>query len=316
MHMSDALISVPVATVFWTVSGATLAYASRKLKKDGVEEKNIPFMGVTGAFVFALQMVNFSIPATGSSGHFTGGFLLALLLGSESAFLVISSVLLVQSLFFADGGILSLGCNIFNMGFIPAYIIYPLFKNLVKKHAFFIWLGAFLSLIAGSVTVSVQTAFSGISELPFSKMLMLMVTIHLLIGIVEGVITVGSYKLIKSYSLKYIDNTSKTVKPYFGLLGISLIIASVLSLFASENPDGLEWSVFKITGSNAEPASVSGKIHAFFAYIQEHTAFLPGYNFHNGQTPGGTSFSGIIGAIVTIIVAVSVGYLINKVSKR
>ena len=82
-------------------------------------------MGVLGAFVFAAQMINFTIPATGSSGHLGGGLILAILLGPYAAFLVIASVLTVQALFFADGGLLALGCNIFNLGILPAFVAYP-----------------------------------------------------------------------------------------------------------------------------------------------------------------------------------------------
>ena len=83
-------------------------------------------MGVLGAFIFAAQMINFTIPATGSSGHLGGGMILSILLGPYAAFLVMASVLVVQALFFGDGGLLALGCNIFNLGFWPCFIVYPL----------------------------------------------------------------------------------------------------------------------------------------------------------------------------------------------
>ncbi len=87
---------------------------------------SIPLMGVAGAFVFAAQMLNFAIPGTGSSGHLGGALMLAILLGPEAAFLVMASILAVQALFFADGGLLALGANIFNLGFFPAFVAYPL----------------------------------------------------------------------------------------------------------------------------------------------------------------------------------------------
>jgi cobalt/nickel transport system permease protein len=91
-------------------------------------------MGVAGAFVFAAQMINFSIPGTGSSGHIGGGLLLAVLLGPYAAFLVMASVLGVQALFFADGGLLALGANSFNLGFFPAFIAFPLvYRPIVGK---------------------------------------------------------------------------------------------------------------------------------------------------------------------------------------
>ena len=125
MHMADALLSHTVGGAMWGASALTAAHCARTLRRNPDPAK-VPLMGVLGAFVFAAQMVNFSIPATGSSGHIGGGLLLAILLGPEAAFLVIASVLAVQALFFADGGLLALGSNIFNLGVFPAFIAYPL----------------------------------------------------------------------------------------------------------------------------------------------------------------------------------------------
>lgn len=319
MHMADALLSVPVGVTFWGISGIAAGYASSKLKKELNEEKIIPLMGVAGAFVFALQMVNFAIPGTGSSGHFAGGFLLSLLLGRHASFLVMSSVLLVQALFFADGGLLALGCNIFNMAFIPSYIIYPLFKNFIDKNEskIAIWTGAFLSLTLGAIMVSMQTGISGIAELPFSKMLLLMLGIHLLIAVFEGVITVGSYMFIKRYSLQTELNSEKgNIKPYFAIVSVSLIIATVVSLFASSKPDGLEWSVYKIMGGVDKPHSLTGQIHNILGSLQEKIAILPDYSFAGGSSQWGTSVAGIVGAIIIIILASSLGYIIRKANKN
>ncbi|MBI4792071.1 MAG: energy-coupling factor ABC transporter permease, partial [Deltaproteobacteria bacterium] len=125
MHMADALLSPAVGGTLWGVAGSAIAYSSMKVKKE-LDERKVPLMGVLGAFIFAAQMINFTIPATGSSGHLGGGLLLAILLGAPAAFLAIASVLTVQALFFADGGLLALGCNIFNLGFTTAYLAYPL----------------------------------------------------------------------------------------------------------------------------------------------------------------------------------------------
>ncbi|MBW2123959.1 MAG: energy-coupling factor ABC transporter permease, partial [Deltaproteobacteria bacterium] len=111
MHMADALLSPSVGAAFWVVSGTAVAYSARKLKQEA-DEKKIPLMGILGAFVFAAQMINFTIPGTGSSGHLAGGMILAVLLGPYAGFLTLASVLVVQALFFGDGGILALGCNV------------------------------------------------------------------------------------------------------------------------------------------------------------------------------------------------------------
>src|SRR5512133_3669251 len=125
MHMADALLSPAVGGAMWTVTAGLAAYSAKKVQKN-LDEKKVPLMGVLGAFIFAAQMINFTIPATGSSGHLGGGMILAILLGPHAAFITMASVLTVQALFFADGGLLALGCNLFNLGVFTCFIAYPL----------------------------------------------------------------------------------------------------------------------------------------------------------------------------------------------
>src|SRR5512134_2031323 len=135
MHMADALLSPAVGGTLWAASAVTIACSSRQVKRD-LDDRRIPLMGVAGAFIFASQMINFTIPGTGSSGHLGGGMILAILLGPHAAFLVMASVLTVQALFFADGGLLALGCNIWNLGIFPCFIAYPLiYKPLTKNRS-------------------------------------------------------------------------------------------------------------------------------------------------------------------------------------
>ena len=108
MHMADALISPAVGGAMWAATAGLTVYSARKLKQE-MDDRKLPLMGVLGAFVFAAQMINFTIPATGSSGHLVGGIILTILLGPYAAFLTLASVITVQALFFADGGLLGLG---------------------------------------------------------------------------------------------------------------------------------------------------------------------------------------------------------------
>ena len=149
-----------------------------------------------GAFVFACQMVNFAIPGTGSSGHLCGGLILAILLGGDAAFLVMACVLAVQALFFADGGLLALGCNAFNLGFLPAFVAYPLvYRPLAhgtpgrRRMAVAVMAAAVAGLAMGAGFVVLETVLSGISALPVAPFLLLMLPIHLAIGCVEGAVT-------------------------------------------------------------------------------------------------------------------------------
>lgn len=198
MHMSDALLSPAVGGALYAVSAVSIAYAVQKIKKDELGEKNLPMMAVAGAFTFAAQMINFTIPGTGSSGHIGGGILLVGLLGGTPAVVTLTAVLLIQCLFFADGGLLALGANIFNMGVIPCLFVCPLiFRPILRKGVTHkrIMIASVVSCVVGlqlgAFCVVLQTLTSGVTELPFHTFVLLMQPIHLAIGFVEGIITAG-----------------------------------------------------------------------------------------------------------------------------
>lgn len=162
MHMADALISPEVGITFWALSLGGIAYSAKKLKEK-IDDKTIPVMGVLGAFVFAAQMINFTIPATGSSGHLGGGMLLSILLGPYAGFIVMASILTVQALFFADGGLLALGCNIWNLGFYTSFIAYPFIYKPIAKNSKSLFVPSLLSAVIGlqlgAFSVVLQTFF-------------------------------------------------------------------------------------------------------------------------------------------------------------
>ena len=121
MHMADALVAPAVATTMYLCSAAAGGYSVRQVRALN-EPKKVPVMGVMGALFLSTQMINFTIPGTGSSGHLCGGMLLSALLGPYAGFLTMIGVLLIQCLLFADGGLLALGCNIWNMAFYGCFI--------------------------------------------------------------------------------------------------------------------------------------------------------------------------------------------------
>ncbi|WP_461256354.1 energy-coupling factor ABC transporter permease [Treponema sp. R80B11-R83G3] len=331
--MADSLLSPVVGTAMCAVSAAAIGYSVSKIKKDDLCEKKIPIIGVMGAFVFAAQMINFTIPATGSSGHIGGGILLAAMIGSFPALLSLSAVLIIQCLFFADGGLLALGCNIFNMGVIPCLIVYPLlFKPLLKKD---ITIGRITaaSIIAvvvalqlGAFSVVLETLFSGITELPFSSFVLLMLPIHLAIGIVEGIVTAAVlffvYKMRpeimeSTYNRTAIQSGIPIRKVLVTLAIITALVGGVFAIFASSHPDGLEWSIEKITGTTELESEYKAMEGA--ASIQEKTAFLPDYNFSDAGEEGtaaGTTLSGILGGILTFLLAGITVFIISIVKKR
>ena len=195
MHMADALVTPVVAGTMYACSGAAMAYSVRKVRLEK-DARKIPVMGVMGAFVFAAQMINFSVPGTGSSGHLCGGMLLSAVLGPEAGFLAMIGVLLVQCLMFADGGLLALGCNIWNMAFYGCFIGSMVIWRQVmrrgmskRKIAAASVLGCMATLQLGAFSVTLETLASGVTELPFAAFVAVMQPIHLAIGLVEGLIT-------------------------------------------------------------------------------------------------------------------------------
>lgn len=318
-------------------AAGTIAYCSARVRKK-LEDRKVPLMGVLGAFVFAAQMINFAIPATGSSGHLGGGLLLAILLGPSAAYLTIASILMIQALFFADGGLLALGCNIFNLGVFPAFISYPLiYKKLVGSEprqgrmvAASI-VAAVVALQLGSLGVVLQTVASGVSALPFKTFLLLMQPIHLGIGVVEGVVTALVVSFIYQARPEILDNVLKEKPrgdmPFKSItatfLTAAVLIGGVFSWFASEHPDGLEWSIAKITGS-AELPETGQNVHTPLSSLQETTAILPDYALPTGEGHDagtaqsatrqriGTSLSGIVGGAITLVACTLIGALLRK----
>ena len=333
MHMADALLSPVVGMTMNAVSAGAIAYSIAKIKKDELGEKKLPVMAVAGAFVFAAQMINFTIPGTGSSGHIGGGILLAALLGGFPALLTISAVLIIQCLFFADGGLLALGCNIFNMGVIPCLFIYPLlFKPLTKKgfNAKNITVASILSVVVGlqlgAFGVVLETLFSGITELPFSTFVVLMQPIHLAIGLVEGIVTAAVLCFVFQMRPEILDSTrtrtkiagNVSIKKVMIVLVIcTLLVGGALSIFASANPDGLEWAMENVAGTTELEAE--GAVFDSAAAIQENTAFMPDYDYASSGEDGsstGTTVAGILGAVMTFVLAGGVGFAISAAKKK
>ena len=323
--MADALLSPAVGATMYVASGAAAVYSIKKVKED-FDPKKVPLMGVMGAFVFAAQMLNFTIPGTGSSGHFCGGLLLAALLGPYAAFLTMISILLIQCLMFADGGILALGGNIWNMAFYACFFGYfciykPFTKNGMSKVKLLLAciIGSVLSLQLGAFSVVLETTASGISELPFGVFVAAMQPIHLAIGTVEGLITAAVLIFIYQTRPELLNaeaNENKfSLKKLLVILGIVVIImGGAISLVASSNPDGLEWSMENVAGT-AELES-DGGVHEALAGVQEKTAVLPDYSFGNDNAAG-TSFSGIVGSglVAGLCILLSVIFGVYKKKK-
>jgi len=344
MHMADALISPQVGGIMWAATAGLIVFCSRKVGAN-LEGPRIPLMGVLGAFIFAAQMINFTIPATGSSGHLGGGAILAILLGPHAAFLTIASVLTVQSLFFADGGILALGCNIFNLGFWPCFVAFPLLYSPIAGRNPSQWrivagaiLASVVGLQLGAFSVVLETLVSGISELPFETFVVLMQPIHLAIGLVEGLVTATVVTFVWRARPEVLAAAQGLItRADFSLKGVltglaltALVTGGALSWFASAHPDGLEWSMAKVSGKEELETPEHG-VHALLAEIQGKTAFLPDYAFKSTAedqpadteaqaawpaVDPGTSVSGILGGTITMLLAGAIGLFLKKRQHR
>lgn len=329
MHMADALISPAVGSIFWAAGAYLTAKSSAVLKKSD-DRSSTALMGVLAAFVFASQMINFSIPGTGSSGHIGGGLLLAILLGPERAFLSMVSILAVQALFFADGGLLALGCNIFNMGFFPCFIAYPfVYKKISEKiqGTKGIFWGAVTAstagLLMGAFFVVLQTVFSGITSLPADIFLLLMLPIHFAIGAAEGFATamVIIYVYSKMPEILYLPKDkagSRDMRRAVALFAmLAVVTGGLFAWHASSSPDGLEWSIERAAGSSEldTPATL---LHSLSSSIQEKFAPLPDYSFKNEKTSEnmGTTVSGLTGSIITMMLALGLGMFFRKRNGR
>lgn len=301
MHIPDGFLSVPISLILWLISLVVIAFA---LKRVGHElgERQVPLMGVLAAAIFAGQMLNFAV-AGGTSGHLMGAAIATILLGPWAAVLVLTTVVGVQALIFQDGGLLALGANIFNMGLIGvavSYFVYQTIRKISGGRTWGIFAGGFLaawfSIVIASLAAALQLALSGTS--PANIAIPAMGGIHALIGIGEGLITLGALAFI--YATRRDLLTAVQVQKrsdwavWIGGLLIAIALA-VISPLASAHPDGLEWV--------AEQKGFLGLAQDPLYHV------IPDYVFPGiSNEATATIIAGIIGALLVFGVALGVAY--------
>ncbi|MFC1846902.1 energy-coupling factor ABC transporter permease [Chloroflexota bacterium] len=199
MHIPDGFLSAATIGTTYVVSAGGVANAVRIANKK-LGEKHIPMMGILAAFIFAAQMLNFPV-AGGTSGHVIGAALVAILLGPWAAVIIMSVVLIAQSLIFQDGGLLALGANIFNMGIVAgfgAYFIYNFLNSILGDNSRSTMIAGFAaawgSVLLASIACAIELAVSGTS--PIGAVLPAMAGVHALIGIGEGLVTVSVVSMV------------------------------------------------------------------------------------------------------------------------
>lgn len=319
MHMSDALVSTPIAVGGVVVAVALLATAGKEIKEKD-NSSIIPLMGVLGAFIFAAQMINFAIPGTGSSGHVIGGVLLAAFLGPWAAFVTLASVLIIQCLVFADGGLLALGCNLINMGAMTTLVAYPLiYKPIVRKslNPWVITLGSVCACVVGlelgAFLVSTETVLSGVSALSWGSFLSIMELIHLPIGIVEGIATAAVLAFVARTRPDLLNNEDrkagrKTVVRAVLWFGVAtVIIAGFIVWFASSNPDGLEWSIEQVAGVEELEQEHPTGLSVWAGKFSNATSIMPDYD---------NPLAGLAGAVIVLAIVWCISSMLIRRPKK
>jgi len=200
MHIPDGFLNAATLAGSGVITAGGVATAI-SVAGAKIGEKQIPMMGIMAAFIFAAQMLNFPV-AGGTSGHLIGAALCALLLGPWSAVIVMTLVLAAQALIFQDGGLLALGANILNMGIIGglgSYMVFKLLSGISRGNRLLnfsaIFMAAWLSVVLAAAACALELALSGIS--PLRVVLPVMMAVHALIGVGEGLVTLAVFGLIK-----------------------------------------------------------------------------------------------------------------------
>ncbi|MGB9639660.1 MAG: energy-coupling factor ABC transporter permease [Anaerolineales bacterium] len=305
MHIPDGFLSTSVAIVFWIISVVVIGYALKRVSQE-LGERQVPLMGVLAAAIFAGQMLNFTV-AGGTSGHLLGAAIATILLGPWPAMLVLTSVVSIQALIFQDGGLLALGANLFNMAVVGVAVSYMVYRTIYrlaggKNWGIFVggFVAAWLSIEIASLSCALQLAISGTS--PANISVPAMGGIHALIGIGEGLITVGALAFIYSTRRDLLTHgeSAATQGKLVWVVGLLLAIGlAILSPLASAYPDGLEWV-----------AEQHGFIEAakgpFYTIIPDYV--FPGIS----NQALATIIAGIFGTLLVFAVALGVGYWRHK----
>jgi len=307
LHIPDGFLNLVVSLIFWALTIAAVGIAISKTNKS-LGEKQVPLMGIMAAFIFAAQMLNFPV-AGGTSGHFLGGALAAIVLGPWAGILVMTAVISVQALLFQDGGLLVMGANIFDMGVLTAMIGFGLYRmvsasaNKTLKLAV-AGVAAWLSTVAAALLTALQLWISGTSSLQIVMPAML--GVHVLIGIGEALITVAALAFIMQARPDLLEAGKVAEKGGRGWIAAGLVvslIAVLLSPFASGDPDGLE--------------RVAENLGFLEFGLDAPYTILPDYTIpFLGETALSTIVAGVVGALVVLGLMVVVGGMLKKQNAR
>ncbi|MCV2392983.1 energy-coupling factor ABC transporter permease [Actinotalea sp. M2MS4P-6] len=332
MHVPDGFLDVPTSIATGAIAVGAVGVALRRAERE-IAETGPALPGLTAAFVFAAQMVNFPVGA-GTSGHLLGGALAAVLVGPWTGMLVLTAVLLVQGLLFADGGLTALGTNVVNMavvGVLVGYLVARLVLRWLPRRARSVVpagaIGAFVSVPAAAMSFTVLYAIGGAVDIPLPRLAGAMLGWHLVIGVGEAAITAAVLSAVVAtrpdliYLARHLPAEARagepavapgpTVKVRTGArplaIGsvVTLVVAGGLSLFASADPDGLEYVGEAMGfGTAARDSAAATSPLADYALSGVADPWLSG------------SAAGVIGVLVTVALGLAAAALVVRLRGR
>jgi len=312
MHIPDGYLGLKTLIGTGAVSAASMAWALRRAKA-ALDQRLIPMMGIMAAFVFAAQMINFPVLG-GTSGHLVGGALAAILMGPAAGIIIIGSVLIIQLLLFADGGVFALAANMFNMAVIGVIVGYGTYRVVCRfiegKKGIFIgsMMAGWLSTVVAAIFCGLELAVSG--AVAPSVVIPAMGLVHMAIGVGEGLITAFAVLFVLNVRPDLVATAKKVRRPFtvreIGIgTGVAVVVAFLLSPFASSFPDGLERVAEKLGFDHMAAASALPSPLTDYTFPGVASPFLK------------TALAGLIGtAVVFVLAAIIARVAVRKTSRE
>ena len=309
MHIPDGFIDGKTATAAAIISLSGVGVALRQVRRE-LPQRKVPLLGLAAAFLFAAQMVNFPV-AGGTSGHLVGGTLVAVLLGPSAAVVVVTTVLIVQCFLFQDGGVTALGANVFNMAIVNSVVGYAIYRMIchwltgIRGRVTALAFAAWCATVLAAISCAGQLAWSG--TIPWAVAFPAMTTVHMLIGVGEGLISALVLLAVSRARPDLITEMMQTNQPQrvgelmrYGLF-ITLGIALFVAPFACSWPDGLD--------SVAEKFGFSHNIAAALLPAPAPDYQMPGIHW----AVGATALAGVAGTLIVFALAFLLGrWLVPK----
>lgn len=316
MHASDGILTAGTAIGTGVISAGAVGVALRQ-SRETLRDAQVPLAGLAGAYVFAAQMVNFPV-AAGTTGHLLGGALAAVLLGPATGVLVLTVVVVVQALLFADGGLTALGYNVLNMAVVTALGGWAVFRGARRLApptrtgiAVAAGVAAFASVVLSSMAFSVEWLFGASAPVPFDRVFGAMVGVHSLIGVGEGIITgltVSAVLAARPDLVAGADGLADGEHPRarthrFVLVGllVTVLVAGGVSQFAFDAPDGLE----RVAADTGIVAQDGEHVLASSIFADYATAGVANHNVS-------LALAGIAGSALTLAVGAGLALAVRR----